>query len=233
MSTILSHKRTSLAFCNISFLFVDRKTGIMACITNCCGNAQYGSSGSRWYDWSYQQRFINEVSIYYIRSSHRLQYFLTKCVVYNVQDSVLCNNVAHPVICEGLLLGTCGEHVYDKKFRHNHTTQGRIQDFKLGWGAHLNKLSRAEEGTKNIGVFRVKNHDFTPKNNIFSNFRGGGELRVRPWIRPCNSRATLVTNTMINHEWGKLVIATNRTFPWSFVAVNQVMVATANLQQNH
>ena len=23
-----------------------------------------------------------------------------------------------------------------------------------------------------FGVFRVKNHDFTPKNHIFSNFRG-------------------------------------------------------------
>jgi hypothetical protein len=23
------------------------------------------------------------------------------------------------------------------------------------------------------GVFRVKNHDFTPKNHIFANFRGG------------------------------------------------------------
>ena len=31
------------------------------------------------------------------------------------------------------------------------------------------------------GVFRVKNHDFTPKNLIFSNFRGF----ARPWIRPC------------------------------------------------
>ena len=26
---------------------------------------------------------------------------------------------------------------------------------------------------KNFGVFRVKNHDFTPTNHIFSNFRGG------------------------------------------------------------
>ena len=26
----------------------------------------------------------------------------------------------------------------------------------------------------NFGVFRVKNHDFTPKNHIFSNFFGGG-----------------------------------------------------------
>jgi hypothetical protein len=32
----------------------------------------------------------------------------------------------------------------------------------------------AEGGAKNVGVFRVKNHDFMPKNHIFSNFRGGG-----------------------------------------------------------
>jgi hypothetical protein len=38
----------------------------------------------------------------------------------------------------------------------------RIQDFKLG-GAHLKKLRRAEEGAKILGVFRVKNHYFTPK----------------------------------------------------------------------
>ena len=30
----------------------------------------------------------------------------------------------------------------------------------------------AEGDAKNFGVFRVKNHDFTPKNHIFSNFRG-------------------------------------------------------------
>jgi hypothetical protein len=42
------------------------------------------------------------------------------------------------------------------------TTQGRIQDFKLV-GAHLKKLRRAEGGAKIFGVFRVKNHDFTPK----------------------------------------------------------------------
>ena len=51
----------------------------------------------------------------------------------------------------------------------------RIQDFKLG-GAHLKKLRRAEGGAKIFGVFRVKNHDFTPKNHFFSNFRGGGRL---------------------------------------------------------
>ena len=45
----------------------------------------------------------------------------------------------------------------------------------------------AEGGAKIVGVFRVKNHDFTPKNHIFSNFRGGGARWVRlPWIRPCS-----------------------------------------------
>jgi hypothetical protein len=52
--------------------------------------------------------------------------------------------------------------------------QGRIQDFKLG-GAHLKKLRRVEEGAKNFGVFRVKNHDFTPKNDIASNCGGRRE----------------------------------------------------------
>jgi len=46
-------------------------------------------------------------------------------------------------------------------------------------------LPIAEEGTKSYGVFRVKNHDFTPKkNHIFSNFRGGAHrVRPLPWIR--------------------------------------------------
>ena len=39
--------------------------------------------------------------------------------------------------------------------------------------AHLKKLCRAQGGAKIVGVFRVKNHDFTQKNLIFSNFRGG------------------------------------------------------------
>jgi hypothetical protein len=44
--------------------------------------------------------------------------------------------------------------------------------------AHLKELRRAEGGANILGVFRVKNHDFMPKNHIFSNFRGGA------WIRP-------------------------------------------------
>ena len=52
--------------------------------------------------------------------------------------------------------------------------QGRIQDFKLG-GAHLKKLRPAEGGAKIFGVFRVKNHDFTPKKIMFFNCRGRRE----------------------------------------------------------
>ena len=55
-------------------------------------------------------------------------------------------------------------------------------------GAHLKKLHRAEGGAKFLGVFRVKNHDFTPKNRIFSNFRGarapGAPPGSTPGIRP-------------------------------------------------
>jgi hypothetical protein len=37
-------------------------------------------------------------------------------------------------------------------------------------------------GAKIFGVFRAKNHDFTPKNYIFSNFRGGGGPGSAPAI---------------------------------------------------
>jgi hypothetical protein len=53
---------------------------------------------------------------------------------------------------------------------------GFIQDFKLGGGG-LKKI--APSG----GVFRLKNHDFTPKNHIFSNFRRGAR-RLRPQDSP-------------------------------------------------
>ena len=42
----------------------------------------------------------------------------------------------------------------------------------VGVGGALKKI--AQSAGKFWGVFRVKNHDFTPTNHIFSNFRGGG-----------------------------------------------------------
>ena len=62
--------------------------------------------------------------------------------------------------------------------------QGRIQDFKLG-EAHLKTLRWTEGGAKMFGVFRMKNHDFTPKNLIFFPILGGRVLDAPPWIRPC------------------------------------------------
>jgi hypothetical protein len=48
-------------------------------------------------------------------------------------------------------------------------------------GAHLKKSRRAEGGAKIVGVFRVKNHNFTPKNPILG---GEGARRVRPSLDP-------------------------------------------------
>ena len=39
-----------------------------------------------------------------------------------------------------------------------------------GGRVHLKKLQRAEGGAIIFGVFRVKNHDFTPKKSYFSQF---------------------------------------------------------------
>jgi hypothetical protein len=79
-----------------------------------------------------------------------------------------------------------------KRKRTKDNLQGRMQDFKLGGGAHLKKLRRAKGGAKIVGVFRLKNHDFTPKNHIFSNFRGDAR-RVRP---PPGSAPDLVKKTL-------------------------------------
>ena len=49
-------------------------------------------------------------------------------------------------------------------------------------GPRLKKMRRAEGGAKIFGVFRVKNHDFTPKKIIFFPILGGGG--GVPWIRP-------------------------------------------------
>ena len=63
---------------------------------------------------------------------------------------------------------------------NNSCTHGRILYFKLG--ARLKKSRRAEGGAKIVGVFRVKNHDFTQRNHIF--FSILGRVRPAPWIRP-------------------------------------------------
>jgi hypothetical protein len=49
-------------------------------------------------------------------------------------------------------------------------SSGADPGFQVRGGTHLKKMRRAEGGAEIVGVFRVKNHDFTPTNHIFSNF---------------------------------------------------------------
>ena len=53
---------------------------------------------------------------------------------------------------------------------------GADPGFQVRGGAYLKKLRRAEGGAKIFGVFRVKNHDFTPKNHIFPILGGTREI---------------------------------------------------------
>jgi hypothetical protein len=48
----------------------------------------------------------------------------------------------------------------------------------MTWRAHFKKMGRAEGGSKIVGVFRVKNDDFTPKFFFFL-ILGGGR-----WVPP-------------------------------------------------
>ena len=59
--------------------------------------------------------------------------------------------------------------------KSTNTVAGADPGFQVRGGA-VKKLRRAEGGAKIFGVFHVKNHDFTSKNHIFSNFR------IRPWL---------------------------------------------------
>ena len=70
---------------------------------------------------------------------------------------------------------------------------GADPGFQVGGGGYLKKLRRAEGAERIVGVFRVKNHDFTPKNHIFSNCRGGG---VHPLDPPLQSAMHCFIHTL-------------------------------------
>ena len=90
------------------------------------------------------------------------------------------------------------------------TNQGRIQDFKLGGGAHLKKLRRAEGGAKIFWVFRVKNHDFTQTNHIFSNLGGGAP--PPPGSAPANILRTSPYSTFFRRLWHDIVRKCNKYY---------------------
>jgi hypothetical protein len=49
---------------------------------------------------------------------------------------------------------------------------------------HLKKLRRVEGGANIFGVFRVKNHDFTPNKIIFFSILGGARAGCPPRSAP-------------------------------------------------
>jgi len=90
------------------------------------------------------------------------------------------NNISAISCWSVLLVEETGEN--NQTLSHNVVSStGADPGFQVR-GAHLKKLRRMEGGAKIFGVFRVKNHDFTPKNHIFSNSTGG--RRVRPLDPP-------------------------------------------------
>ena len=83
------------------------------------------------------------------------------------------------------------------------TISGADPGFQVMGGVHLKKLLWAEGGAKSVWVFRVKNHDFTPKNHIFSNLGGApGARRVRP---PSPLDPPLHISLFIMNCWIKIV----------------------------
>ena len=78
-------------------------------------------------------------------------------------------------------------------------------------GAHLKKLRRAEGDAKMFGVFRMKNHDFTPKNHIFSNFRGA-------------AFTTDVVHIAVNKEMQIIIKSTHCVSPLSMIDAKVVQV---------
>jgi hypothetical protein len=75
-----------------------------------------------------------------------------------------------------------------------------ILGYQVRGGAHLKKLRRAEGGAKIVGVFRVKNHDFTPKNHIFSKILGCSRKVSCSCSTSVTRRVNLITNPVIVHE---------------------------------
>jgi hypothetical protein len=69
--------------------------------------------------------------------------------------------------CHIILGMACGSWIYNYVVCNQYLS-GADPGFQVRGGAHLKKLRRAKGGAKNVGVFRVKKHDFTPKNHILS-----------------------------------------------------------------
>ena len=74
----------------------------------------------------------------------------------------------------------------------------------------------AEGGANIFGVFRVKNHDFTPKYLFFSNFRGGaGCAPPPPPVSAPGSNIIIVSGVHVTRSLVLYVCFVDRCFFWS------------------
>jgi hypothetical protein len=101
--------------------------------------------------------------------------------------------------------------------------QGRIQDFKLG-RAHLKKLRRAEGGANIFGVFRVKNHDFSPKNILFN--ATFNNISVISWLW-----VLLVEETGVPGENHRPVASHWQALSYNVVHLTLIEIRTHNISE--
>jgi hypothetical protein len=102
---------------------------------------------------------------------------------------------------------------------------GADPGFQARGGAHLNKLRRAEGGANILGVFRVKNHDFTPKNYIFSNCGG---RRENIWCISCEKSRFYAKKSyffQLRREARKFLVY----FVWKITILRQKIIFFSNL----
>jgi hypothetical protein len=88
--------------------------------------------------------------------------------------------------------------IYHRCYSNHLYTPGADPGFQVRGGA-LKKIAPSGGRREIFEVFRVKNHDFTPKNHIFFNFRRGRAPGAPPpCIRPC-TRYMFCHNKEIYH----------------------------------
>ena len=81
---------------------------------------------------------------------------------------------------------------------------GADPGFQVRGGA-LKKIAPSGGRRKFFWVFRVKNHEFTPKNHIFSNFRGGCAPTLDPPLQQTFFHGSVMS---FHHSVGTLGFAT-------------------------
>ena len=85
--------------------------------------------------------------------------------------------------CHIILGMACGSWIYNYVVCNQYLS-GADPGFQVRGGGSLKKIAPSGGRREKFWGISCENHDFTPKNLIFSNFRGGGAHRIRPCLSP-------------------------------------------------